>query len=49
VQAALQNGSVADAVIQAENVGQKCLTPHDWLLDYIEEELAFMRGADLRR
>ncbi len=38
-----------DAVTQAEKVAQKCLKPGDWLLDRIEEELAFMRGADLRK
>jgi hypothetical protein len=25
-------------------VAQKCLKPDDWLLDHIQEELAFMRG-----
>ena len=38
-----------DAVIQVEKVAQKCLKPDDWLLDHIQEELAFMRGAGLRR
>ena len=38
-----------DAVTQAEKVAKKCLKPDDWLLDRMEEELAFMRGADLRR
>ena len=38
-----------DAVTQAEKVAKKCLKPSDWLLDRFEEELAFMRGADLRR
>jgi hypothetical protein len=38
-----------DAVTQAEKVAKKCLKPGDWLLDRIEEELAFMRGADLRQ
>ncbi|MFL6530834.1 MAG: hypothetical protein ACJ8KX_10225 [Chthoniobacterales bacterium] len=38
-----------DAVTQVEKVAQKCLPADDWLLDRIEEELAFMRGADLRR
>ena len=38
-----------DVVIQVEKVAQKCLKPDDWLLDHIQEELAFMRGADLRR
>jgi hypothetical protein len=27
----------------------KCLKRGDWVLDHIQEELAFMRGADLRR
>src|SRR6476659_2728601 len=35
-----------DAVTQVEKVAQQCLKPDDWLLDRIEEELAFMRGAD---
>ena len=38
-----------DAVTQVEKVAAKCLKPDDWLRDRIEEELAFMRGADLRR
>ena len=38
-----------DAVTQAEKVAKKCLKADDWLLDRMEEELAFMRGADLRR
>ena len=38
-----------DAVTQVEEVAQKCLKPDDWLLEHIEEELAFVRGADLRR
>jgi hypothetical protein len=38
-----------DAVSQVEKVAVKCLKKGDWLLDHIEEELAFMRGADLRR
>ena len=38
-----------DAVTQAEKVAKKCLKPDDWLLDRMEEELAFMRGEDLRR
>ena len=38
-----------DAVTQVEKVGVKCLNEGDWLLDHIQEELAFMRGADLRR
>lgn len=38
-----------DAVTQVEKVGQKCLKPDDWLLDHIQEELAFMRGTDSRR
>ena len=38
-----------DAVTQVEKVASKCLKQDDWLRDRIEEELAFMRGADLRR
>ena len=38
-----------DAVTQVEKVALKSLKEGDWLLDRIEEELAFMRGADLRR
>src|SRR6188768_3944639 len=38
-----------DAVSQVEKVAVKCLKPDDWLRDRIEEELAFTRGADLRR
>jgi hypothetical protein len=38
-----------DAATQVEKVAQKCLKPDDWLLDHIQEELAFMRGEDLRR
>jgi hypothetical protein len=38
-----------DAVTQVEKVAKKHLKQGDWLLDRIEEELAFMRGADLRR
>ena len=38
-----------DAVTQVEKVALKSLKQGDWLLDRIEEELAFMRGADLRR
>ena len=38
-----------DAVTQAEKVAKKCLKADDWLLERMEEELAFMRGTDLRR
>jgi hypothetical protein len=38
-----------DAVTQVEKVAVKCLKPGNWLLDHMEEELAFMRGQDLRR
>ena len=38
-----------DAVTQVEKVAVKCLKPGDWVLDHMQEELAFMRGADLRR
>ncbi|MGH8093402.1 MAG: hypothetical protein ACREIF_08015 [Chthoniobacterales bacterium] len=37
-----------DAVTQVEKVALKCLKQGDWLLDRIDEELEFMRGADLR-
>src|SRR5258705_744973 len=36
-----------DAVTQVEKVAQKCLKPDDWLLDHIQEELAFIRVAHL--
>ena len=38
-----------DAVTQVEKVAVKCMKKGDWLLDHIEEELAFMRGTDFRR
>ena len=38
-----------DAADQVEEVAVKCLKPGNWLLDHIEEELAFMRGKNLRR
>ena len=38
-----------DAVTQVKKVAIKCLKKGDWLLDHIEGELAFMRGADFRR
>jgi hypothetical protein len=38
-----------DAVTQVEEVAVKYLKKDDWLLDHIEEELAFMRGADFHR
>ena len=38
-----------DAVTQVEKVAVKSLKKGDWLLDHIEGELAFMRGADFRR
>ena len=38
-----------DAVSQVEKVAVKCLKKGDWLLDHLEEELAFMRGAEFRR
>ena len=38
-----------DAVSQVEKVAAKCLKKGDWVLDHIEEELSFMRGADFRR
>ena len=38
-----------DAVTQVEKLAAKCLKEDDWVLEKIREELAFMRGADLRR
>jgi hypothetical protein len=38
-----------DAASQVEKVAVKCLKKGDWVLAHIEEELAFMRGADFRR
>jgi len=38
-----------DAVTQAERVAVKCLKKGDWLLDHIEGEIAFMRGADFHQ
>jgi hypothetical protein len=38
-----------DAATQVEKVAKKSLKQGDWLLDRIEEELSFIRGADLRR
>ena len=38
-----------EAVTQVEKVAVKCLKEGDWLLDHIEEELAFMRGADFHQ
>ena len=37
-----------DAVTQAEKVAAKCLKEDDWVLEKMREELAFMRGKDLR-
>ena len=37
-----------DTIIQVEEVAAKCLKKGDWLLDHIEEELAYGRGAELR-
>jgi hypothetical protein len=37
-----------DAATQVEKVANKCLKDDDWVLEKIKEELAFMRGADLR-
>jgi hypothetical protein len=37
-----------DAASQVEKVATKCLKKGDWVLDHMEEELAFMRGSDLR-
>jgi hypothetical protein len=38
-----------DAVSQVEKLAVKCLKKGDWLLDHMQEELSFMRGADFRR
>ena len=38
-----------DAVTQVEKLAAKFLKEDDWVLEKIREELAFMRGADLRR
>ena len=38
-----------DAATQVEQVAVKCLQEGDWVRDHIAEELAFMRGAQLRR
>jgi len=38
-----------DAVTEVEKVATKCLKKGDWLLDHIEEELAFMRDTDFCR
>ena len=38
-----------DAVAQVEGVAAKCLQEGGWVRDHIAEELAFMRGAQLRR
>ena len=38
-----------DALTQVEKVAIKYLKKGDWLLDHVEGELAFMRGADFRR
>ena len=37
-----------DTIIQVEEVAVKCLKKGDWLLDSIQEELAYLRGAELR-
>ena len=38
-----------EAVSQVNKVAAKCLKQGEWLRDHIEEELAFLRGEDLRR
>ena len=38
-----------DALTQVEKVAIKCLKKGDWLLDHVDGELAFMRGADFHR
>jgi hypothetical protein len=42
-------GLHVDAGTQVENVARNCLKADDWVLGRLEEELAFMRGTDLRR
>ena len=37
-----------DAVTQVEKVATNCLKEGDWVFDKITDELAYMRGADLR-
>ena len=38
-----------DALTQVEKVAVKCLKKGDWILDHLDGELAFMRGADFHR
>lgn len=38
-----------DAATQVEKVAVKCLKKGDWVLDHLEEELAFMRGTGFRQ
>ena len=38
-----------DAATQVEKVAVRYLKKGDWVLDHMEEELAFMRGTDFRR
>jgi len=38
-----------DAASQVEKVAVQCLKKGDWVLDHMQEELAFMRGNDFRR
>jgi hypothetical protein len=42
------NGVNQQAVIQLQEAAANCLKTGDWLLDHIEEELAYSRGADRR-
>ena len=37
-----------DAVTQVEKIAGNCLKEGDWVFDKITDELAYMRGADLR-
>ena len=37
-----------DAVKQVEKVAVECLKRGDWVRDHTDEELAFMRGEELR-
>jgi hypothetical protein len=42
------NGVNLQTVVQLEEASAQCLKKGDWLIDHIDEELAYMRGADLR-
>ena len=38
-----------NAIKEAEEVAVKCLKKGDWLLDHMQEEVAFMRGEGFRQ